>query len=406
MDDKNEKFKEIINELMTMKSLKCSQMRFLLCIAYRCSDNNFEDTCIKTSDFIKFSELSRGSINESIKSLLEDGIIRRSKVGGKVYKYGIVLKNKKQKDEEMIVNEKPVKTEKKKVAKSIIVPKNKKNGYGNWKNNKSVGKNGYSDIDVEKWNYDNFGAYMYDCLKFNCKKQNIALSSKAVNFSRGMMRNMSITNCLKFINKYSGDKNCKFVFKAYIGWFMRSVAIKILMKENSISSSSLSQEWNLENFIKAHNLIENDKEESMLKKLKSYKRVVGKSSKVCRIKETTKEIMDDKYDFGISSLLSECGIVLAGNYLIKYRGKTFQQAAKEIHLFLRDMNIEHGRQKNALIKIAEVTCVKSPYYNKMRFLNWRTMFKDVFSKLDEDFDFRDFKVIKTNNENYNFLINK
>lgn len=393
---------ELIDDVMRLK-LKSSQLVIFLYIAKKCCEVSFEEVQITTAEFNGATNLCRDSIVNATKTLSEKGVIRVIKESARVYKYSVIRSGSNKEVKEMVKEKSPNKTN----VKKTVTKSKKKKGYGAWGNDGKQNFNRYRDVHVDEWNYDFFGLYLYECVMYQCKLNKINPKTKTLVLARGPARNANFTQCRKFLVQYSGEKQLNFVFKCYIEWFVKSIVIGILKKENRISSGHLSRECDIKKFVKQHNLVKNHDEMDLMKKLKPYKKIVKskKSKDTYAIAHVfNKEIMDEKYEYGISSLLSEYGIVLSGNYLINCHNKTFNEAVREIKTFLGDININHKRQKSLLIDIVDKTCLNSPYYENLKFLNWQSLFSNVFSQLNGEFDTEDFKITKSKKKNnYKFL---
>lgn len=390
----------ILDEILRRREISGSAIRVLLYIVRRCYDQNFQESvCIITDEFLEGASVSRQTLSDSIQSLLNNGIIQRSIAKGRTYKYNVTI--------ETISNNV---AEKKKMTKEPAEAQAKtrkkrgknKNGYGAWGENRKQDIERYRGVDVLEWNYDHISLYMIALVKYHAKHAKVALKGKPIHFGRGVKTSGNINRCKGFLIEYSGEDNWKFIIKAYIEWFMKNYSMRVLKETGKLSTENMVQISRLKDFVKEYGLTKGMSEKNLFKKLDFCRRVCPeKKAKV--VKTIDKKIMDENYGLGISSLLSECGIVLAANYLIKYKNKTFTEVAKEIHSYLKEINVSHERQKKSLIGIIDATCHKSPYSEKMVMLDWSKRFGDVFSQLNGEFSMDGYKITQ-NNGQYSFLI--
>ena len=396
MKKENSTFCGILGKISNLRLKNVSHMRFLLHIFRKCCECNFEeDPKITAEDFESEAGLSRDVISSSSKHLLERGIIRRNKYG-RSFSYGLeFLEKQTDKDMEEKAEEKPKeKKEPKKVQKKKPL----------WK--KPNKTKTFFDLDVCEWDYDHFGQFLVHQVSKQCETNNIDRRSKIIAFGKGRTRGGVFNSCMAFLNLFSGEEHCKLMFKAYIEWFARAIVVNVLTKGDKITSEYMSKEWNLDKFIKEFHLVKGDTNGNAKKISKACDRIVSGETSGSNADSVSKDRMDEKYSLGTSTLLSECGIVLAGNYLLKYKNKSFNEAAKEIHVVLQGLNIRHPRQKKSLLGIVDATCIRAPYYKEMQFLHWKNMFQDVFSQLNGELDMNGYKIVGKNNrnKNYDFLL--
>jgi len=241
------------------------------------------------------------------------------------------------------------------------------------------------------------------------------LSDVVFIFNKSFRQNVAVSDIIDYLDSSCGHNFCNLMFKAYIEWWVRNKFMeekpnfKDLAGKKRYLMGCLKNRMHMAQFVEAHGISKDLKsKEGVENLLSSYKRCLrDKPNKKKSVHRVTKKEMDKYYALGISTILSECGIVLTGNYLMRVCGKDFKGAAFDIGRYLHDLNVEHGKQRATLKRIFEKTCEGSPYYEKMDFLNWITVYEKIIARLGDDVDLSDYRTTGDKRRNsYNFLVEK
>ena len=389
---------DIVFRNLSKEKLSTSQYKILFCIfsfILKSSDNK---AVIKASDFQETTELSLQTIVDGIKHLLDERIIYRERTENKKsFLYSFFLQEKCENK----------KTNEVKKGKKVKTTK-EKNGYKKWDelktNNKSLR---FFSLPIEEWNFDDFGYFVTDVIKNNLKNNSIDLTNIIFILGRGYIRNRNFSAIRSYLNESTNNNFSNLLMKAYFEWFIKYKSVSIIENQSKLSSGYFVSKIDMDAFLKAHDLLaKNLKSVSDVEsKLQSYKTIYRKEPTAIISQKVTPDLLRDVYKLGMASLLSEYGIILTGNYLINNEKRNFQDVVKEIHLFLKDINLDHIRQKDALKRIINKTCDYSPYYKDMKFLNWNELFRDIFVSMNGDFDISAFKITASKDkDNYPFLL--
>lgn len=410
--DEQEYFQELMNTVMGWK-LSGSQMAVLLCIFRHLFSAKKDKVRISTNDFLHDTHYSRQPIVDATQYLVQRSIIGRERdTDNKGYLYSIEIYDMSDGEKEEGV---------------MQTYKKNGNGYANWDNVPSQGKKQkslqskekryrYRSVDVDDWNLDDFSYFAKDLTVFRAEKVwNFDMTDVNLVFNSSFRRNQSFVNIIDYLNNHSGGHYCKLLLKAYIEWYIdnvfRDVAVEIEPKngEKQFAIGHYMNKYHMQTFLNKHGISENiSSVQNVEVQLASYSKNLKKKAKQKKsIHLITLKDMEDYYKGGISTLLSECGIVLSGNFLTEYKGKSFVDSAKEIGAFLGDLNLGHKIQRQALQNIIYKTCLGSPYYKTMKFLNWHVLYKDIFAQLKDEFDISGFEITNSRKRNsYKFFVEK
>lgn len=406
-DDK-EYFKMLMSVVIGWR-LSGAKSVVLLCIFNHLYIEKSEFVKITIEDFIEETHYSRQSVVDALQYLLDRSIItRKLDKNNKNYLYSIIIYDM---------------CDSKKIE-GVMKSYNKKgSGYSSWIASNPKEKqtetypNRYRYETVDIWTYNDFSFFAEAFMKYFSEKNKIDISNVQFNINSSFRRNQSYLNIVDYLHKKSGNNFCKLMLKAYMEWYIVNIFQNILSKLKIIDGKKqlhiyhFNDKYAMQLFLDKHTITENMKSISDVEvRLSSYKKILKKDSKEFsskNIHSVTAKDMKKYYSLGISTLLHECGIVLAGNYLIEYEQKTFQQAADEIGKYLNSLNISHERQKNALVAIVDKTCIASPYYKTLKFLNWHCLYAETFNRLEDKFDISSFKITESLQRNsYDFLVEK
>ncbi|MFW5891067.1 MAG: hypothetical protein ACOCUI_02510 [bacterium] len=385
--------------------LKGAQTFILLCIYRHLTKENKKTVRITIEDFMRETHYSKQSVISSLQSLIDRSIIEKkiSTQDNKSYEYSIIEYEMEEKKSDDIMKE------------------NIKKGRSAWdysekSDTKKAKKIRYRKVSVDDWNYNDFSFFVCHYVKFIAKYKKIKIDDMSFVLNSSFVRNQNYLNTVDFLNRYSGNNFCKLLLKAYLEWYINEIFfdkvyhdMKILNGKKQFTIGLFSNKYYMQEFLDAHNIDENISNVSGVEsKLKGYsKKINPQKSKKKYLHAITEKDMKKYYKSGISTILLECGIVLTGNYLIKYENKTQQEAGFEIMSFLNSLNLSHKKQREALIKVAEKTCLASPYHDSLKFLNWHILYSDIFNKLGEDFSMENFEVTgNKNRDSYKFLSEK
>jgi len=404
MNYNKEYFDSLLSTILGWKFSGAKNM-VLLCIYKNLLKEQSDFARVTINDFICEGHYCRQSIIDALKYLLDRSIIDRKRdVDKKSYCYSIIEYHMEDLE---------------KVKGVMKTYKGKGTGYSQW-HEEITEKNcdyriQYRHIDVNEWNFNDFSYFIEDFTRDYAKKNNIDISELTFIFTSSFRRNQNILNIVDYLNNQSGENYCPLLFKAYIEWYVKYKFEIVMPKFKQVAGQKqysfgfLKNDSYMKQFLDGHGIDENIGSVANVEhKLKSYKRNLKKQSVENKsVHSLSLQDMDGYYQIGISTLLSECGIVLSGNYLMKYKKKTFQEAADEIGRFLGELNINHARQKKALSEIMNKTCFASPYYETMKFLNWHVLYENVFNQIKNDIDMKCFQITGSQKKNsYKFLVEK
>jgi len=270
----------------------------------------------------------------------------------------------------------------------------------------------YKQMIVDEWNYNDFSFYFEDYILYFSKKKSINISEVSLIFEASMRRNRHYCDIVDFLNNGVSNNYCKLLLKAYMEWYIKYLfenTIKdmpIIDGKKQLTIGVLNNKLFMKKFLIAHDL--NEKISGVAgveSKLISYNKKVTviKKEKQKSLHKITLNDMNSYYDLGIATLLTECGIVLSANYLVKIKGNTLKTASSIIGKYLRSLNLSHERQKKSMLNIIDKTCQGSPYFKDILMLNWDIVYRDVFEKVDE-FNIEGFRVTDVEDENsYKFF---
>lgn len=388
--------------------LKGARSSVLLCILFHINQEQKEKVKITINDFINFTHYSRQPIIDAIQYLVTRSIIERERyTDNKSFLYSII--------------EYDVEGER---IEGMMKSYKKKSGYSSWKDapaskDSKEKSERFWTTNVDEWNNDDFGYFTKAFTKHAAKKiLNTDVSDIAFIFGRSWRQNLTITDIIDYLDKRCGHHFCKLLLKAYIEWWVCNKFVEVrphfkdLNGKKRFLMGSLKTPRHMDEFLEEHGITKDiqsveDVEAMLSSYQKSIKNGNNKDKKKKYIHRTSKEDMDRYFNLGLGTLLSECGIVLSGNYLMQYHGKGYKEAASYIGKYLADLNLDHGPQRATLKRICDVTCEGSPYLNTMKFLSWYKVYERIINKLGDDLDLTDFKVTKKKSRNsYNFLVDR
>jgi len=410
-NDDTEYFKALMETVLGWR-LSHAKGMVLLYIATRIYSAKKCKIRITTEDFLHETHYSRQPIVDAVRYLLDRSIITREidKSDNKSYLYSVIIYDMQDGE----------KTE------GVMATYNKNgNGYSSWgksfskttdKDRKAY-RTHYLGVDVEEWNYNDFAFFLEDFTN-HCAKNiwNVDISDVDFIMHSCFRRNQTFVNIVDYLENHSGQNFCKLMLKAYIQWCTEELFRKVVKEQikpikgrKQFSLGHYCHKPYMQDFLDGHGITENMKSVASVEvQLADYRRIVEKkTTKIKPVHSLKPADMKEYYKGGISTLLSECGVVLSGNYLMEYEGKTFQEAAEEIGSFLKGLNVSHDRQKKTLQIIFDKTCIGSPYHNTMKFLNWHKIYRGIFEQLGKKFDLSGFGITKSKKRNsYTFFTEK
>jgi hypothetical protein len=385
--------------------LSGGKLKVLLCIFYYAYVAKGKDekkgSCNVTIDAImRHTNISRQSVMSSIKWLQENNFLTRvkSSTDSRTFEYALGPDIIEFQSEEAVFKRKP----KNKVTKGLV-------SFQEAKEKELPKGERYKYVDVEEWNQDDFGFYLKHRVLDLAKNNKIDMSEFVVKLSGGVARSSSLSTIMFNLSQACNNNYIPFMMKAYFDWYVDERLLKILRSKSEFSLGFLEKTSNVKAFLKAADISRKtvmntqELEEKLVPFENSFRPKIKKMEKVS---DVDKKSMDECYEYGMPSMLSEFGIVLAGNYLIKFKGQSFKDSAVLIGNFMKSLNINHSRQKSLLIKITKKTYEMYPYNKGMKFLNWEKIYARTLADLSDDIECYKSLSLSSNEESYRFLLNE
>ena len=365
---------ETLNKLINSKfSGSTFQILFYLIKKIKFENNNQ----ISLKDFENDLDISKRTINNSIKKLEDNEFIFIYKNPGQITEYYL------NKDE---------------------VPKDMNKSQTGYKNINSLLKekpkvSRYKKKDLEKWNTDDFSFYLSNRIEDLFSNEDLNKDAVFKMFRRGVARN-TIFNDIK--SKLSEKCNGYFnniLLKSYFDWYIDQKLPNMTNKNGQISFKYFSNNSSINSFCKIFKLETVQSEEDINKKLYNKKNKTDDNDYKIEDFDENKSanILEQMAsNESVLRLLKDFGIILTANYFYHIKKYSNKKTVNSIGKTIKNLNTNNKFQKKTINIIINETEKRSAYYTSdMDYLNYHEIFKNLIR--EKEIDIPNIKINGKNN---------
>ena len=358
---------ETLNKLVNSKfSGSTFQILFYIIKKIKIDNNNQ----ISLKDFEEDLNISKRTINSSIKKLEENEFVYVHKNSGQITEYYL---NKDEVPKDMNKNQTGYKD-----INNLLKEKPKITRY--------------KKKNIEKWNTDDFSFYLSNKIEDLFSNEELNKNAVFKMFRRGIARNMVFNDIKsKLSDKCNGHFN-NILLKSYFDWYIDQILPTAVNKKGQISFNYFSNTSSINKFSKLFKLSTVESEEDLNKKLYNQNDQNNENKKVDDefLEDFDENESDDileqmSSNESILRLLKEFGIILTANYLYHIKNYSNKKTIDSIGKTIKSLNPNNKFQKRTINLIINETEKRSAYYTPdMDYLNYHEIYKNLIKEKDID----------------------